>query len=86
MGEVERAMWAVARMPQANVEMIVRALYEAVEKYNQTSDPAHLVKLAADATATVRLYQEVLFEKALLGDARDAVEVGEVLTRLRASN
>jgi hypothetical protein len=78
---------------QGDVERaIVRGLYEAVAAYNQTKDPAHLIKLAADATATFGLYEDDAYAKALLsaperpGDPHNAVEVAEVLARLRSSN
>lgn len=76
-GDVERAMWAVT---------------EAVVAYERTKDPAVLTRLADDATATARLYENNAYEKALIsapevpGDPRDAADVRDVLARLRSSN
>ena len=79
-------------MPHDKLEQIVRALYEAAAEYERTKDPAPLIRLADDALATKRLYADPVYEKALVGaperpgDPSRAVDVREVLARLRASN
>lgn len=79
-------------MPHEKLERIVLALYEAAGEYERTKDTTPLIRLAGDALATKRLYDDPMTEKALAGapllpgDPGSAVDVGELLARLRASS